>query len=44
MFYSKVLITIQNVITHCLIIPANIIGLQIRHLISAPMGCNTADI
>ncbi|MCG4859974.1 ABC transporter permease [Alistipes onderdonkii] len=44
MFYSKVLITIQNVITIVLIATSLTIGLQIRHLISAPMGYNTADI
>ena len=44
MFYSKVLITIQNVITIVLITTSLTIGLQIRHLISAPMGYNTADI
>lgn len=44
MFYSKVLITIQNVITIVLIATSLTIGLQIRHLISVPMGYNTADI
>ena len=44
MFYSKVLITIQNVITIVLIATSLTIGPQIRHLISAPMGYNTADI
>lgn len=38
------LITIQNVITIVLIATSLTIGLQIRHLISAPMGYNTADI
>ena len=44
MFYSKVLITIQNVITIVLIAMSLTIGLQIRHLISAPLGYNTEDI
>ena len=44
MFYSRVLITIQNVITIVLIATSLTIGLQIRHLISAPLGYNTVDI
>lgn len=44
MFYSKVLIALQNVITIVLIAMSLTIGLQIRHLISAPLGYNTEDI
>ncbi|WP_418407843.1 ABC transporter permease [Alistipes sp.] len=44
MVYSKVLITIQNVITIVLIATSLTIGLQIRHLISAPLGYETKDI
>lgn len=44
MLYSKVLIAIQNIITIALIATSLTIGLQIRHLISAPLGYNTADI
>lgn len=44
MVYSKVLIAIQNIITIALIATSLTIGLQIRHLISAPLGYNTADI
>lgn len=44
MLYSKVLIAIQNVITIVLIATSLTIGLQIRHLISAPLGYNTVDI
>ncbi len=44
MLYSRVLITIQNVITIGLIATSLTIGLQIRHLIDAPLGYNTRDI
>ena len=44
MLYSRVLIAIQNVITIALIATSLVIGLQIRHLISAPLGYNTKDI
>lgn len=44
MLYSKVLITIQNVITIGLIATSLVVALQIRHLISAPLGYNTEDL
>lgn len=44
MVYSKILIAVQNTITIALIATSLTIGLQIRHLIAAPMGYNTADI
>lgn len=44
MVYSKVLIAIQNVITIALVAASLVIMLQIRHLISAPLGYNTEDI
>lgn len=44
MVYSKVLIAVQNIITIVLIAVSLTIGLQIRHLVSAPMGYNTTDI
>lgn len=44
MVYSKVLIAVQNIITIALIATSLTVGLQIRHLIAAPLGYNTADI
>lgn len=44
MRYGKVLITLQNAITICLVATSLVIGLQIRHLISAPLGYHTKDI
>lgn len=44
MLYSNVFITLQNVITIVLIASSFTIQLQIRHLISAPLGYNTEQI
>jgi len=44
MVYSRVLITVQNVITVVLIAASLTVALQIRHLISAPLGYETRDI
>ncbi len=41
--YSKVIIVIQNVITVVMLVTAFTMFLQIRHMISAPMGYNTED-
>ena len=38
MVYSKVLIAVQNIITIALIATSLTVGLQIRHLIAAPLG------
>lgn len=42
--YGSVLIVVQNVITIALLTWAIAIALQIRHLVSMPMGYNTEDI
>lgn len=44
MLYSRVLITVQNLITIGLVAVSIGIALQIRHLIEAPLGYNTEDI
>lgn len=44
MVYSRVLITVQNVITVTLLAASLTVWLQIRHLIDAPLGYRTADI
>lgn len=41
---GKVLITLQNAITICLVATTLVMGQQIRHLISAPLGYHTKDI
>lgn len=41
---GKVLITLQNAITICLVATSLVIGLQIKHLVSAPLGYHTKDI
>lgn len=42
--YGRVLIALQNVITIALLAASIAIGLQIRHLVNAPMGYETRDI
>ncbi len=42
--YGRVLIALQNVITIVLLAASITIGLQIRHLVNAPMGYETHDI
>lgn len=42
--YGRVLIALQNVITIVLLATSITIGLQIRHLVNAPMGYETHDI
>lgn len=44
MVFSKVFIVIQNVLTIVLITVSLVIGRQINHLISAPLGYNTKNI
>lgn len=44
MVYSRILIGVQNIITIVLLAASLTIWLQIRHLIDAPLGYNTADI
>lgn len=44
MHSGKVLITLQNAITICLVATTLVMGQQIRHLISAPLGYHTKDI
>lgn len=42
--YSRVIITLQNVITVVMLVAALTMYLQIRHLITADLGYNTKDI
>lgn len=42
--YGRVLIALQNVITIALLAASIAIGLQIRHLVNAPLGYETRDI
>lgn len=42
--YGRVLIALQNVITIVLLAASITIGLQIRHLVNAPLGYETHDI
>lgn len=42
--YGRVLIALQNIITIVLLAASITIGLQIRHLVNAPMGYETHDI
>ena len=42
--YSKVIITVQNVVTVVMLVSALTMALQIRHMISADLGYNTKDI
>ena len=42
--YGRVLIALQNVITITLLAASIAIGLQIRHLVNAPLGYETHDI
>ena len=42
--YGRVLIALQNVITIVLLAVSITIGLQIRHLVNAPLGYETRDI
>ena len=44
MVFSKVFITFQNVITILMIVASIVMTLQINHMISAPLGYNTANI
>lgn len=44
MVYGKIFITLQNIITISMISAALMMYLQIRHLISAPLGYQTKDI
>lgn len=42
--YSKVIIVVQNMITLCMLVVAFTMYVQIRYMISAPMGYNTKDV
>lgn len=42
--YGRVLISLQNVITIALLAASIAIGLQIRHLVNAPLGYETRDV
>ncbi|RHR61689.1 ABC transporter permease [Parabacteroides sp. AF17-28] len=44
MVFSKCFITIQNIITIAILAAALVMGLQINHMIEAPLGYNTANI
>lgn len=44
MVFSKVFITFQNIITIATLAAALVMGLQIHHMIKAPLGYNTSNI